>query len=50
MRFGKTLSDSVYPPWKDKYLEYDKIKKLLREDETSPQGRGGEANWTEQDE
>ncbi len=50
MRFGKTLSDAVYPPWKDKYLEYDKIKKLLREDETSPQGRGGEASWTEQDE
>ncbi|OCT45608.1 Vacuolar transporter chaperone 2 [Cladophialophora carrionii] len=50
MRFGKTLSDSIYPPWKDKYLEYDKIKKLLREDETSPQGRGGEGSWTEQDE
>ncbi|KAJ9604615.1 Phosphate metabolism transcription protein [Cladophialophora chaetospira] len=50
MRFGKTLSDAVYPPWKDKYLEYDKIKKLLREDETSPQGRGGESSWTEQDE
>jgi SPX domain protein involved in polyphosphate accumulation len=50
MRFGKTLSDSIYPPWKDQYLEYDKIKKLLREDETSPQGRGGEGNWTERDE
>ncbi|KAJ9643858.1 Phosphate metabolism transcription protein [Knufia peltigerae] len=53
MRFGKTLSDSVYPPWKDKYLEYDKIKKLLREDETSPQGRAGDGSgqsWTEQDE
>jgi SPX domain protein involved in polyphosphate accumulation/uncharacterized membrane protein YidH (DUF202 family) len=50
MRFGKTLSDAIYPPWKDKYLEYDKIKKLLREDETSPQGRGGEGSWTEQDE
>ena len=50
MRFGKTLSDSIYPRWKDKYLEYEKIKKLLREDETSPQGRGGEGSWTEQDE
>ncbi|OAP57767.1 hypothetical protein AYL99_08505 [Fonsecaea erecta] len=50
MRFGKTLSDAIYPPWKDKYLEYEKIKKLLREDETSPQGRGGEGSWTEQDE
>lgn len=50
MRFGKTLSDSIYPPWKDKYLDYEKMKKLLREDETSPQGRGGEGSWTEQDE
>ena len=51
MRFGKTLSTSVYPPWRDKYLDYDRIKKLLREDETSPQGRGGgESVWTEKDE
>jgi len=50
MRFGKTLQESIYPPWKDKYLEYDKIKKLLREDETSPQGRGGQSSWTERDE
>lgn len=50
MRFGKTLSDAIYPPWKDKYLQYDKVKKLLREDETSPQGRGGEGSWTEDDE
>lgn len=51
MRFGKTLSDAIYPPWKDKYIEYDRLKKLLREDETSPQGRGGDdSGWTEQDE
>lgn len=51
MRFGKTLSSSIYPPWKDKYIEYEKLKKLLREDETSPQGRGpGESSWTERDE
>ncbi|EXJ91521.1 hypothetical protein A1O3_00069 [Capronia epimyces CBS 606.96] len=50
MRFGKTLADSIYPPWKDRYLDYEKMKKLLREDETSPQGRGGEASWTEKDE
>lgn len=51
MRFSQTLSSSVYPPWKDKYIEYDKLKKLLREDEASPQGRvAGDGNWTEQDE
>ena len=51
MRFGKTLSSSIYPPWKEKYLEYEKLKKLLREDEASPQGRGGDdGGWTEADE
>lgn len=52
MRFGKTLSSSIYPLWKDKYIDYDKLKKLLREDESSPQGRsaGNDSNWTEQDE
>jgi SPX domain protein involved in polyphosphate accumulation len=51
MRFGKTLQNSIYPPWKDAYLDYDKVKKLLREDETSPQGRGGgTSSWTERDE
>ncbi|KPI34357.1 Vacuolar transporter chaperone 3, partial [Cyphellophora attinorum] len=51
MRFGKTLQNSIYPPWKDKYLDYNKIKKLLREDETSPQGRsGGDSTWSEKDE
>ncbi|RMD43157.1 hypothetical protein DV735_g1926, partial [Chaetothyriales sp. CBS 134920] len=51
MRFGKTLANSIYPPWKDKYIEYEKLKKLLREEETSPQGRGGaDGSWTEKDE
>lgn len=50
MRFSQTLSNAVYPPWKDKYLEYDKIKKLLREDETSPKAQAGQTGWTERDE
>ena len=51
MRFGKQLSTSIYTPWKDKYIEYDKLKKLMREEETSPQGRGGtDTSWTEKDE
>ncbi|RMZ78250.1 hypothetical protein DV737_g3991, partial [Chaetothyriales sp. CBS 132003] len=51
MRFGKTLANSIYPAWKDKYIEYEKLKKLLREEETSPQGRGGsDGSWTEKDE
>ena len=51
MRFGKTLSTSIYPPWKSQYLDYNKIKKLLREDDTSPDRRGGGvSSWTEKDE
>ena len=52
MRFEQTLSTSIYPPWKDKYIDYNKLKKLLREDETSPDGRRGQddGNWTEDDE
>jgi len=46
MRFGKTLRQSVYPPWKDKYIDYGKLKSLLREDK--PEDDDGP--WTEEDE
>ncbi|KAL2265679.1 hypothetical protein VTJ83DRAFT_6779 [Remersonia thermophila] len=46
MRFGKTLRQSVYPPWKDKYIDYAKLKSLLRED--SPDDE--DEPWTEDDE
>ncbi|QUC17047.1 uncharacterized protein UV8b_01288 [Ustilaginoidea virens] len=46
MRFGKTLREAVYAPWKDKYIDYSKLKALLHEDkfddDTVP--------WTEDDE
>jgi SPX domain protein involved in polyphosphate accumulation len=46
MRFGKTLREAIYPPWKDQYVDYSKLKTLLREygpqDEDKP--------WTEDDE
>lgn len=45
MRFGKTLRESIYPPWKDKYVDYAKLKSLLREDK-----RDDETVWTEEDE
>lgn len=47
MRFGKTLQESVYPPWKDKYIDYAKLKSMLRED---PSSREDERPWTEDDE
>jgi len=46
MRFGKTLQQSIYEPWREKYIDYAKLKTLLREnrpdDEDEP--------WTEEDE
>lgn len=44
MRFGKTLRNSVHPPWKDQYIDYTKLKNLLREDDED------DPTWTEDDE
>lgn len=42
MKFGSTLRKSVYAPWKDQYVDYDKLKNLLREhDDDKP--------WTSDD-
>jgi SPX domain protein involved in polyphosphate accumulation len=49
MRFGRTLRAQIYPPWKDKYIDYTKLKTLLREKETTPQGEE-DREWTEKDE
>lgn len=46
MRFGKTLRTSIYPPWKDKYIDYPKLKNLLREDKSEDDAEP----WTEEDE
>jgi SPX domain protein involved in polyphosphate accumulation len=32
MRFGKKLRNSVYEPWKEQYIDYGKLKSLLRDD------------------
>ncbi|KAJ5937177.1 hypothetical protein N7454_004832 [Penicillium verhagenii] len=52
MRFGKTLKTTVYPPWKGKYIDYNKLKGLLREnDVTGEDASDSDDNlWTEQDE
>jgi SPX domain protein involved in polyphosphate accumulation/uncharacterized membrane protein YidH (DUF202 family) len=56
MRFGKTLRTSIYPPWKDQYLDYSKLKSMLREDEPAVGSQGsagdddGTPTWTEEDE
>jgi SPX domain protein involved in polyphosphate accumulation len=46
MRFGKTLRESIYAPWKDQYIDYPKLKSLLREDKYEDD----EVPWTEDDE
>jgi SPX domain protein involved in polyphosphate accumulation len=43
MKFGTTLRKSVYAPWKDKYVDYDKLKKLLKDNED-------DESWTDDDE
>ena len=45
MKFGKTLRESVYGPWKDKYIDYDTLKTLLRE-----RSDEDDVEWTEDDE
>jgi SPX domain protein involved in polyphosphate accumulation len=45
MKFGQTLSSSIYKPWKAQYIDYAKLKKLLREDEAEK-----DAVWSEADE
>jgi len=43
MRFGKTLQSSIYPKWRENYIDYDKLKRLLREQDE-------DTKWTEEDE
>ncbi|KAK2745610.1 Phosphate metabolism transcription protein [Onygenales sp. PD_40] len=54
MRFGHTLKKSIYPPWKDHYIEYTKLKRLLREhearDDSLDASEEEASQWTEQDE
>ncbi|KAE8365489.1 VTC domain-containing protein [Aspergillus caelatus] len=50
MRFGKTLKNSIYPPWSGKYVDYHKLKVLLREHDVTGDGSDSDTQWTEQDE
>lgn len=55
MRFGKTLRNSIYEPWRSQYLDYAKLKRLLREDELHDGDAASNSDdqarqWTEEDE
>lgn len=42
MLFGVKLASEVYPPWKESYIDYEGLKKLLKEE--------GSGEWSENDE
>jgi len=48
MRFGKTLTISTYAPWKDQYIDYPKLKQLLRESHSNTED--DDDDWTAKDE
>ena len=50
MRFGSTLRKTIYPPWKDKYVDYDKLKKLLKESDIDSPIEEEDDQWTADDE
>lgn len=54
MRFGRTLQLSTYPPWRDNYIDYTKLKSLLKEDESAPTSpstaEAPKDDWTDEDE
>ena len=45
MKFGQTLKKSIYKPWEASYIDYGKLKQLLREDNVDDND-----GWTEDDE
>ncbi|KAL4875541.1 VTC domain-containing protein [Aspergillus karnatakaensis] len=50
MRYGKTLRNSIYPPWSKHYIDYNRLKGLLREHDVIGDDSDTESSWTEQDE
>ena len=49
MRFAKTLRNSTYKPWEGNYIDYTKLKNLLREHDPQ-ETDDNESAWTEKDE
>ncbi|KKK15506.1 hypothetical protein P175DRAFT_0532255 [Aspergillus ochraceoroseus IBT 24754] len=50
MRFGRTLKHSIYPPWSKNYIDYQRLKVLLREHDVTGDDSDSDNPWTEQDE
>ncbi|KAI9777012.1 MAG: Phosphate metabolism transcription protein [Geoglossum umbratile] len=49
MRFGRTLHGSIYPPWERHYIDYPKLKLLLKESDKSSDNDETD-EWTDADE
>ncbi|CEP63525.1 vacuolar transporter chaperone LALA0_S08e04478g [Lachancea lanzarotensis] len=56
MLFGVRMANQMYPPWKGSYMDYERLKKLLKEsviekaDFTSRKSNRRENSWSEKDE
>ncbi|KAI9673514.1 MAG: Phosphate metabolism transcription protein [Trizodia sp. TS-e1964] len=52
MRFEETLLHAIYPPWSSHYIDYAKLKKLLREPDSNPHSKPSKEldPWTAEDE
>ncbi|VEU22223.1 DEKNAAC103253 [Brettanomyces naardenensis] len=46
MLFGVKLQNEIYPPWKNYYIDYEGLKKMLKENVLV----GGYESWTDDDE
>ncbi|KAJ8099454.1 VTC domain-containing protein [Lipomyces tetrasporus] len=52
MLFGVKLANEMYKPWAASYIDYERLKRLLKEDDdqTAPKDRHNAKLWTEKDE
>ncbi|KAK9478967.1 VTC domain-containing protein [Lipomyces japonicus] len=58
MLFGVKLADEIYKPWSQSYIDYERLKRLLKDDDDNKPGSGsksvaarhGPLTWTEKEE
>lgn len=54
MHFEKSLSRSIYPPWRHQYIDYQKLKRLLKDEGSDAgyvaPGEDDEDDWTDENE
>lgn len=50
MLFGVKLANEIYPPWSDNYINYEKLKKLLKENALDSHGSKKSSKWSDADE